>query len=192
MLSINIFFWLVLPTQLLSNVKPSHQVDLAYLYYLPFCSIFTSKDNFHVDIVPLFLRPDQTFVNGIELKEDLKKLVERYSSLDKEEFDQGMDHYAKYPPEDTSLLTTQLWDKHTPKWRNAPAPVQLSKQLQDALMQAVKKMDESSESRPHNLGSVSELDYVKMEHKIHLRRGKWHRYSPELEQRIIESEKEKG
>jgi hypothetical protein len=48
LLTINIFFCLVLPTQLLRNVKPSHQVDLAYLYYLPFCSVFTSKDNFGV------------------------------------------------------------------------------------------------------------------------------------------------
>jgi hypothetical protein len=36
MLSINIFFCLVLQTELLRNVKQSHQVDLAYLYYLPF------------------------------------------------------------------------------------------------------------------------------------------------------------
>jgi len=40
MLTVNIFFYLVLPTQLLHNVKASHQVDLAYLYYLPFCSVF--------------------------------------------------------------------------------------------------------------------------------------------------------
>jgi len=45
MLTINVFFCLVLPTQLLRNVKASHHVDLAYLYYLPFCSVFTSKDN---------------------------------------------------------------------------------------------------------------------------------------------------
>ena len=188
MLSINIFFYLVLPTQLLSNVKTSHQIDLAYLYYLPFCSVFTSKDNFHAQIVPLFLNEGQTFVNGIELKNDLKKLVERYLALDEAEFNMGMDHYAKYPPDDTSFLTTQLWDKHTPKWRNAPAPVKLNEQLQGALREAVKKLGESSEVPPHNLGSVVDLDYVKMEHKIHLRRGKWRRYSEEMEMRIIESE----
>jgi hypothetical protein len=54
-LSINVFFHLVLPTELLRNVKPSHQIDLAYLYYLPFCTVFTSKDRFHEQIVPLFL-----------------------------------------------------------------------------------------------------------------------------------------
>jgi hypothetical protein len=189
MLSINIFFCLVLPTQLLSRVKASHHIDLAYLYYLPFCSVFTSKDNFHVQIVPLFLRPDQTFVNGIDLKDDMRKLVERYLALDEAEFNLGMDHYAKYPPDDTCFLTTQLWDKYTPKWRNAPPPVKLNEQLQRALMEAVNKLSESADVPPHNLGSVGELGYVSREHKIHLRRGKWRRYSQEMEQRIIDSEK---
>jgi hypothetical protein len=190
LLTINIFFWLVLPTKLLRNVKPSHQIDVAYLYYLPFCSVFTSKDDFHVNIVPLFLRPDQTFVNGIALKEDLKKLVERYSALDPAEFEKGMNHFAKYPPDDTSFLTTQLWDKHRPEWRNAPPPVRLPEQLQCALMEAVKNIHNSSSEVPsHNLGSVRELDYFSTEHKIRLRRGKWRRYDPELEQKIIESEK---
>jgi len=49
-------------------VKPSLQIDLAYLYYPPFCTVFTSKDNFHAQIVPLFLDPFQTFVNGTEFK----------------------------------------------------------------------------------------------------------------------------
>jgi hypothetical protein len=65
LLTINIFFCLVLPTQLLRSLKPSHQVDLAYLYYLPFCSVFTSKDNFHAQIVPLFLGPMLRWVGGV-------------------------------------------------------------------------------------------------------------------------------
>lgn len=188
MLSINIFFCLVLRTQLLRNVKESHQIDLAYLYYLPFCSVFTSNDNFHVQIVPLFLRDDQTFVNGAKLKDDLNKLVERYSALDEVELNKGMNHYARYPPDDTSFLTTQLWDKYTPKWRTAPPPIELNDQLQRALVDAVKRVSESSDAPPHNLGSASEMDYFHMEHKIHLRRGKWRRYPEDMEKRIIESE----
>jgi hypothetical protein len=68
LLAINLFFGLVLPTQLLKNVEPSHQVDLAYLYDLPFCSVFTSKDNFHAQIVPLSLNENQAFVNGTEFE----------------------------------------------------------------------------------------------------------------------------
>jgi hypothetical protein len=79
-------------------VKSTHQVDLAYLYYLPFCIVFTSKDRFHAQIVPLFLDPFQTFVNGEDLKADLKKLDERYSALPKSELRKGLMGFATYPP----------------------------------------------------------------------------------------------
>jgi hypothetical protein len=188
MLTINVFFCLVLSTQLLRNVKPSHQIDLAYLYYLPFCSIFTSKDNFHAQIAPLFLTPEQTFVNGSDLKEDLKKLDERYSALDESEFKAGTTSFARHPPDDRTFLTTRLWDKHVPKWRDAPPPVKLNKQLQDAIMEMMQKVSASQEVAPHNLASASELAYVSKEHKIPLVKGKYHRYSEELEERIIADE----
>jgi len=122
MLTINIFFALTLPTQLLRNVKSSHQIDLAYLYYLPFCSVFTSKDNFHVQIVPLFLGPEQTFVNGSDLKEDLAKSVAHYESLLEEVLRTGLIHFAAHPPENAgAFLTTRLWDKHLPRWRDVAA-----------------------------------------------------------------------
>ena len=63
--------------ELLRKVKPSDQIDLAYLYYLPFCAVFSSRDNFHVQVAPLFLRPTQQFVHGDALKADLKKLNEK-------------------------------------------------------------------------------------------------------------------
>ncbi len=188
MLSINIFFCLVLPTQLLKNVKPSHHIDLAYLYYLPFCSVFTSKDNFHVQIVPLFLDPTQTFVNGIELKEDLKRLDEYYSALPTEEFNQGLNHFARNPPLDTTFLITRLWDTYLPKWRTSGPPPVVNEQIQKALLEIVNKIKDSSKPSG-GANSIEELSYVTMENKIHLRKGKWRRYSPELEQRIIDGEK---
>ncbi len=117
MLSINIFFCLVLPTELLRNVNPSHQVDLAYLYYLPFCTVSTSKDRFHAQVVPLFLDPFQTFVHGDDLKADLKKLDARYSALSAAELQQGLMGFADYPPDDTDFLVTRPWDRYLPSWR---------------------------------------------------------------------------
>src|ERR1700685_45520 len=104
MLRIIIFFCFLLPPQLWSNVKPSHQIDLAYLYYLPFCSVFTSKDNFHVQVAQFFLAPSQTFINGIELKEDLKRLHEIYSQLPPEERKRGLYKFAPHPPDDDTFL----------------------------------------------------------------------------------------
>ena len=117
MLTINIFFCLVLPTQLLKNVKASHHIDLAYLYYLPFCSVFTSKDNFHIQIVPLFMNSRQTFVCGNDFKEDMKKLDAHYSALPPEVRRTGLFNFASFPPDDQSFLTTRLWDKYLPTWR---------------------------------------------------------------------------
>jgi len=66
--------------------------------------------------------------------------------------------------------------------------VKLPEQLQRAIMEVVKELDRSAEVAPHNLGSVAELNFLNVEHKIHLRRGKWRRYDPATEQKIIESE----
>ena len=60
--------------------------------------------------------------------------------------------------------------------------------IQDALKQMMKKVSASARVASHNIDSVAELGYVSMERKIHLRKGKYRRYSEEMEQRIIESE----
>ena len=62
--SVDFFFNLAIASDLISRGRPSHRIDLAYLYYLPFCMVFTSNDNFHADIVPFFLRDNQSFVTG--------------------------------------------------------------------------------------------------------------------------------
>jgi hypothetical protein len=67
---IEIFFWVAMGANLIASSRASHQVDMAYLFYLPFCSVFVSNDKLHRLCAPLFLRPDQTFVWGEDLKAD--------------------------------------------------------------------------------------------------------------------------
>ena len=133
-LSINIFFSLVYPTELLSNVKPSHQVDLAYLYYLPFCAVFTSCDKFHVQVAPLFMTTAQTFVRGEELKADLARLNELYLALPEAERAKSFFAYAPHPPDDSSFLTSRLWDIYLPYWRpNSPNKSEVPAEKRQAL-----------------------------------------------------------
>ena len=189
LLTINIFFCIVLPTQLLRDVKPSHKVDLAYLYYLPFCSVFTSKDNFHKQIVPLFLSPNQTFVNGIELKEDLRKLDAHYSSLPTETLKTGLNHFANYPPEDTVFLTTRLWDKYLPDWRKFKTrpPISHDPETEKALIAEIKSMSESPDLQPHDEDDIDKLDYVTIHRRVHPKKGKYLRYSEDQIQRMRDS-----
>jgi hypothetical protein len=186
MLTINIFFCVVLPTQLLSNVKPSHKVDLAYLYYLPFCSVFTSKDNFHAEIVPLFLSPGQMFVNGIELKEDLKKLVAHYSALPETVLKSGLNHFAGHPPEDTTFLTTQLWDKYLPDWRTSKQQpkIEHDPESEKQLVEELNQMTDSPKLTTHDERDIDKLSYVTIRRSVRPRKGRWLRFSEEQIQRM--------
>jgi hypothetical protein len=188
MLTINMFFCLVLPTQLLRNVKASHQVDLAHLYYLPFCSVFTSKDNFHVQIVPLFLGPNQRFVNGIELKEDLKELNAYYSALPDEALKTGLISFAAWPPEDTTFLTTQPWDEYLPRWRSIKSEPERQHDLESEkrTLERLKQLSESPDLQAHDERDVDRLNYVSVKRSVRLRKGKWRRFSEESEQRMRE------
>jgi hypothetical protein len=192
LLTINLFFCLVLPTQLLKNVKPSHQVDLAYLYYLPFCSVFTSKDNFHAQIVPLFLNENQTFVNGTEFKDELKRLNEYYSALSEDERKAGLINFAKYPPEDTSFLTTQLWDKYLPRWREIKATPKEPRdpEAQKKLIEELNRMSDSPALQPHDERNSDKLDYVTVIKNVRMRKGKWQRFSSDQEQRMLDKKKD--
>jgi len=186
MLTINIFFCLVLPTQLLKNVKASHQVDLAYLYYLPFCSVFTSKDNFHAQIVPLFLDPHQTFVNGIDFKEDLKKLDAHYSAMPEEVLKTGLINFAKAPPDDTGFLITRLWDKYLPRWRDIKAAPKKPRdpEADKKLLEELNQMSDSPDLKTHDERDMDKINYVTVIKDVKMRKGKWQRFSEEQEQRM--------
>ena len=189
MLSINIFFALIIQTQLLRNVKQSHQIDLAYLYYLPFCSVFTSKDRFHSQIVPLFLNPRQTFVNGEEMKQDLARLVELYSSMPDEVLRTGLFTFAQTPPEDTSYLVTRLWDRYLPFWRGikeqprGPHDPEADRKLIEEINMWV---DGGPGIQSHDEHDVDRLDHVTISRSVMPRKGRWRRFSEEQEERMRE------
>lgn len=191
-LSINVFFALVLPTQLLSKVKPSHRIDLSYLCYLPFCTVVTSRDNFHVQVAPLFMSPFQTFVHGDELQADLKRLHEKYQQLPQEELDKGLIGFAPHPPEDTSFLTTRLWDKYLPKWREPHAPLAaLPKDIVDAIDKMGKEVMDATPTELHDEYDVDKLDFVTISKKVWTKKGSYLRFSKETILKIREDEERK-
>ena len=176
MLSINIFFSLVLPTQLLRNVKASHQIDLAYLYYLPFCAVFSSRDNFHVQVAPLFMHPAQQFVHGDDLKADLKKLDELYHQLPKETLEKGFHSFAPFPPDDSSYLITRLWDAYLPKWRReSKNAVQVPERIKEALKDLIDKRQKAVPSAHQTVVNTDGLAFVEMSRQIKPKKGDYFR-----------------
>jgi len=161
---------------------------------LPFCSVFTSKDNFHAQIVPLFLSPEQTFVNGIEFKADLAKLVVHYEAFPEEVLKTGLIHFAAHPPEDTAFLSTRLWDKHLLGWREiAAAPEPAPDPAEEKrLIEEINRQTDSPELEPHDEEDIDRLDYATVRRMVYPQKGRWLRFSVEQIERMVEHEKQRS
>lgn len=94
-------------------------IDLQYLYYLPFVTIFTSHDRFHKTFAPLFLREDQQFILGNDLKSDLKSIVKLRDAVLDKELDEWMEVHKNSPPEQPDSFTHRTWKEGaTPNYKD--------------------------------------------------------------------------
>ena len=135
---------------------------------------------------PLFLNSRQTFIHGLAFKEEMKKLVAHYDALPEDVLRTGLSNFAGYPPEDASFLTTQMWDKYMPEWRETkaepkPDPDPMANK---ELIAALEKLTNLPEAQSDHQCPIDELSYVKVERQIHPRKGKWQRFSDETEEQI--------
>jgi hypothetical protein len=145
-LTVQFFFFNALAANLIPTQRASNQIDIGYLFYLPFCQIFVSSDKLHRDCAPLFLRNDQEFVWGGELKDGLRELNLYYDKLPEQIKEQGILGFAVEPPKDGHFFVAGLWDRHVPKWREK---MQFSPEDRKLIEAAVfEKMKVISDARP--------------------------------------------
>lgn len=100
-----------------ARIGAASRMDSTYLFYLPFCQFFVSTDWVHRDSAPFFLRADQQFIWGADLKAALKSLNDLYAALPEDERSKSIYEIASTPPTDIKNLVTDLWDRHWPTWR---------------------------------------------------------------------------
>ncbi len=182
-LTIDVFFYIAVAASLISGKRVTNKVDLAYLYYLPFCMIFTSSDKLHKRCAPLFLSNDQEFIWGNDLKRELKKLDHHYDKLPVSEKEKGLYAFADYPPQDENFLVTRLWDRYLPRWRTNLEETVPRDNETDAKLVAY--LNEFTQAEPLTKEQVdfdpSEVDTVSINRRIRRRRGKWWQVSKDLE-----------
>lgn len=126
--------------------RPTNAIDLQYLYYLPFCRIFTSADKLHHELAPHFLQPDrQLYVKGDELQTGLKRLVEYYAQHEKELAKMGTMGFARYPPLEIQTSVHDIYDRLSPNWREeAVKPKQkISPEENQRIMAKIRPMIEA-------------------------------------------------
>lgn len=176
-LTVEMFFHIAVAARLISPDRPSNRTDIAYLFYLPFCMMFVSSDKLHRKTAKLFLRADQEFVWGLDLKPDLNRLNAHFAALPAEEREQGVMRIAQHPPVEGDFLTTALWrtwmsDKAFSGGDHASEmdPV-VSGSLTDNL-KAFTEGETISEAQAKQIGGEPEA--MAIERKIPRRKGSWY------------------
>lgn len=179
---VDLLYYIGVGRGLISGQRASNRADLAYLYYLPFCMVFTSNDRLHRATAPLFLREDQSFVWGEDLKSALRELDGHYDELSVEIKALGVMKFAHYPPAHLeSNLVVQLWDKHMKVgWRSdAETPEEILARWSEEGPQPIpdeilaSMADAEPETSPAGDSSLAEHDYVLIRRQMPARKGKW-------------------
>jgi len=183
-LSVDLFFCLSLGADLIGRQRPSNKTDIAYLYYLPFCMIFTSRDKLHEKTVPLFLDEEQAFVRGDDLKADLAKLDAHYSQLSEEQKLRGVLSFAHYPPVNGDFLVSRLWDKFLgPEWREcATRPAEAtSKEDEAKIVAEINNLTDAPRLRGKSPFPLEKTDAMIVRRRVPVYRGKWRMFPIEVE-----------
>ena len=180
-LTIEIFFQVALATNLISGKRPSNRIDIAYLFYLPFCMLFVSSDKLHQKCAPLFMRNDQEFVWGFDLKKDLKKLNNRYLSLPDHIKSQGIMSFANFPPED-DFLVSSLWARHLKRSPDTPEHGKTKEsKIDDKKMEEIKKIA-AAQPLPKNEVDFKPEDsnLLTVNRTIRAKKGSWYQVPKNL------------
>ena len=106
-------FYIALANGLI-HAEQTERIDLEYLFYLPFCQVFSSDDAFHKQFAPIFLRAQQDFVEGDALKRDLARIHAHWRSMPETERADYLEKLGDYPPRLKRSITALLWEKHIP------------------------------------------------------------------------------
>lgn len=180
--TVDLFFYAGLMSGQISADRPSNRIDMAYLYYLPFCMVFTSFDRLHARTAPYFLSHDQAYVPGQDLKADFSKLDAFYSGLPEDIKAQGVFKFARKPPSG-QYVTSDLWDKFLPGWRERDtADVKAPEIANEKLIEYVRSFVQAAEdrsTRPSPL--LPNPDNVVIRRKVRPQIGKWRILPPGID-----------
>lgn len=169
----------------ISPDKTSNYVDMAYLYYLPFCEVFVSGDKLHRRCAPLFMGKGQEFVWGHDLRPALTSLVEEYLAHP-DISERGLIAVAgdHLPPADS--LIGALYDRLHPGYREDMARPQpnLSPEQEKALVERLNAMVDAPP--PSSDADLSQEDKaVTFKRTVPGRRGRF----PFLPRSLVEKKK---
>lgn len=170
-LTVEIFFQIALGAGLIGGERPSNRIDIAYLFYLPFAMIFVSSDDLHRRTSALFLRKDQAFVWGIDLKSALKSINEHFLQLPLEERERGISAFARSPPDGN--FVAELWDRFMRTGYRGEPSVTMSPDEHAELLKRLKAFREEPTVSQGGGDAKKQDEMIVVEREVRHKRGTW-------------------
>jgi hypothetical protein len=168
-LAVEIFFQIALGAGLIGGERPSNRTDIAYLFYLPFAMVFVSSDNLHRNLAPLFMRADQAFIWGIDLKAGLKATNEHFLKLPEDERNKGISAFADTPP--PGNVISDVWDRFMRKGYRDELSIKMDPEEEKQLVAKLKAFTKQTTLSAGEVNDDPEM--VSVVRKVRHKRGSW-------------------
>ena len=174
-LTVELFFYIGLAASLISSERASNRVDIAYLFYLPFCMMFVSNDRLHQSCAPLFLRNNQEFVWGQDLKKSLSMINEHYLQLPESDKEKGVISFASDLPQIEDSLIEHLWTRLMPKYQEKREGATANRSpANPPTLDEIKGMADALPLSPEEIDfDPVNVDQVLIKRSIRRMRGSW-------------------
>jgi hypothetical protein len=181
-LKVELFFQISMAANLISSERPSNRIDISYLFYLPFCMIFISSDRLHEKCIPLFLRDNQEFVWGPDLKNSLAELNIYYQQMTDDIKEKGIGSFAVYPPKYINNVVTRLYDKYIPNWREEKITKKSESSTESIeLLEKIRKMGKEPTLPAEKIDfDPQNPDSLLLKRSIRRTKGSWYQVSKDL------------
>ena len=176
---IDLVFYIGMLRGFISKDRPSNKIDIAYLYYLPFCNVFVSGDKLHARVAKLFLTIDQQYVFAEDLKKAFNRLNEYYSLFPDVVKEMGAMCFAPYPPLEIENLVSTIWDNQFKYWCKHAKEKYLEKKSKtnkddSGLLEHLKRVEKDSIKRQGPPISTDEAEYVIFTRSVAIKKGDWY------------------
>ena len=179
-LTVEIFFQIALGAGLIGE-RPSNRTDIAYLFYLPFSMVFVSSDDLHRRTAPLFMRSDQAFVWGIDLKQALKAINDHFLQLPEEEREKGISAFAHSPPDGN--LVAELWDRFMREGYRDEEPVKISQEKEAELVKRLEEFTKQPTLSQDEMTAEEDAEMISVRRMVRKKRGSWWQLAKDFKER---------
>lgn len=173
-LIVELFFQIALAANLISAERPSNRIDVAYLCYLPFSMVFISSDKLHRKCAPVFLRKNQEFVWGPDLKADLSRVNNEFAQFPSAELEKGLMKFARAPLGEPTDLLVALWDRHTPNWRTPrEIPIPMAPEAEKKFVERLRLLTDAPTEGNAGVLETDDMDQMAIQRMVPKRKGNW-------------------